>query len=187
MIASTLKLLRAQSETRGDVDVGAMAVFGAARFGVAVRNVTAPEVGDGAAAVVLAEGRWAEKNGLEPLARVTGYATAAMAPGRLFEAPERAIGKLLERTQTSLADYDLLEINEAFSAQILANGRALGWNWERVNVHGGAIALGHPLGATGARIVVTLLNALRQLGFRRGLAGLCHGGGGAVAMSFEVV
>jgi acetyl-CoA C-acetyltransferase len=147
----------------------------------------APGLTDGAAAVVLAEAGWSERNGLEPLAKITGYATAAMAPGRVFEAPELAIRKLLERSATRLEDYDLLEINEAFAAQILANGRALGWEWERVNVNGGGIALGHPIGATGARIVVTLLHALRQRGLKRGLAGLCHGGGGAVAMSFEVV
>jgi acetyl-CoA C-acetyltransferase len=94
---------------------------------------------------------------------------------------------LMERTGTDLDDYDLLEINEAFAAQIVANGRVLGWDWARVNVNGGAIALGHPLGATGARLVVTLLNAMRARGAKRGLAGLCHGGGGAVAMSFEAI
>lgn len=146
----------------------------------------APGLTDGAAAVVLAERRWAERRGHRPLARVTGYATAALAPGRVFEAPEVAIRRLLERTGTALSDYDLLEVNEAFAAQILANGRALGWDWARVNVNGGAIALGHPIGATGARIVVTLVHALRRRGLRRGLAALCHGGGGAVAMSFEV-
>jgi acetyl-CoA C-acetyltransferase len=147
----------------------------------------APGLTDGAAAVVLAEGRWAERKGVRPLARVTGYATASLAPGRLFEAPEVAIRRLLERTRTTLDDYELLEINEAFAAQVLANGKALGWDWERVNVNGGAIALGHPIGATGTRIAVTLLHALIQRGLKRGLAGLCHGGGGAVAMSFEVV
>jgi acetyl-CoA C-acetyltransferase len=147
----------------------------------------APGLTDGAAALVLAEGRWAEQHGLQPLARITGYATAALAPARIFEAPELAIRRLLDRTNSRLDDFDLLEVNEAFAAQILANGRALDWDWERVNVNGGAIALGHPIGATGARLVVTLLHALRQRGLRRGLAALCHGGGGAVAMSFEVV
>ncbi len=105
----------------------------------------------------------------------------------MFEAPELALKKLFDKTGTSLADWDLLEINEAFAAQIVANGKALGWDWERVNVNGGAIALGHPLGATGARLVVTLLHALQQRGLSRGIAGLCHGGGGAVAMAFELV
>jgi acetyl-CoA C-acetyltransferase len=124
---------------------------------------------------------------LNPLARVTGYATAALAPARVFEAPEFAIRRLLESTGTTIGDFDLIEVNEAFAAQILANGAALGWDWERVNVNGGAIALGHPIGATGARLVVTLLHALRERGRKRGLAALCHGGGGAVAMSFEMV
>jgi acetyl-CoA C-acetyltransferase len=147
----------------------------------------APGLTDGAAAVVLAEESWAEQRGLRPLARVTGYATAALAPKAVFEAPELAVRDLLRRTGRRIDDFDLIEVNEAFAAQILANGRELGWDWERVNVHGGAIALGHPIGATGARIVVTLLHALRQRGLRTGLAALCHGGGGAVAMSFEVI
>ena len=105
----------------------------------------------------------------------------------LFEAPELALNKLLKKTGTSLDDWDLLEINEAFAAQIVANGKDLGWDWDRVNVNGGAIALGHPLGATGARLVVTLLHALQARGKSRGIAGLCHGGGGAVAMAFELV
>src|SRR5207244_3053177 len=101
-------------------------------------------------------------------------------------APVLAIEKLLKKTGTTLADYDLIEVNEAFAAQIVANGKVLGWDWAKVNVNGGAIALGHPIGATGTRIVVTLLHALQQRGLKRGLAGLCHGGGGAVAMSFEL-
>jgi len=95
--------------------------------------------------------------------------------------------KLFEKTRTTVDDWDLLEINEAFAAQIVANGKDLKWDSERVNVNGGAIALGHPLGATGARLVVTLLHALQQRGKSRGIAGLCHGGGGAVAMAFELV
>ena len=147
----------------------------------------APGLTDGAAAVVLADETWAEQQGLTPLARVTGYATVALEPARIFEATELAIRRLLERTGTSLDDYDLIELNEAFAAQVLANGRALGLDWDRVNVNGGAIALGHPIGASGCRIVVTLVHALRQRGLKRGLAALCHGGGGAVAMSFEVI
>jgi acetyl-CoA C-acetyltransferase len=147
----------------------------------------APGLTDGAAAVLLASGDFVQQHGLTPLARLTGYASAALAPRRIFEAPELALRKLLERTRATLDAFDLLEINEAFAAQILANGRALGWDWSRVNVNGGAIALGHPIGATGTRLVVTLLHALRQRGLKRGIAGLCHGGGGAVAMSFELV
>jgi acetyl-CoA C-acetyltransferase len=118
---------------------------------------------------------------------VLGYASAATDPLWLFEAPELALRKLFNKTGTSVDDWDLLEINEAFAAQIVANGKALGWDWDRVNVNGGAIALGHPLGATGARLVVTLLHALQHTGKQRGIAGLCHGGGGAVAMAFELV
>jgi acetyl-CoA C-acetyltransferase len=145
----------------------------------------APGFTDGAAAVVVA-GR-ESLNGTRPLARVIGYASAATDPLWLFEAPELALKKLFQKTGTSLQDWDLLEINEAFAAQIVANGKAMSWDWDRVNVNGGAIALGHPLGATGARLVVTLLHALQQQGKSRGIAGLCHGGGGAVAMAFELV
>jgi acetyl-CoA C-acetyltransferase len=116
-----------------------------------------------------------------------GYASAGIEPRWLFDAPPLAIRRVLERTGLAMGDFDLLEVNEAFAAQVLANGRELGWDWDRVNVHGGAIALGHPLGATGARILVTLLYALRERGGRRGLAALCHGGGGAVALAVEMV
>jgi acetyl-CoA C-acetyltransferase len=145
----------------------------------------APGFTDGAAAVVVTSA--AHLNGSKPLARVVGYASAATDPLWLFEAPEMALSKLFQRTGTTLEDWDLLEINEAFAAQIVANGKAMNWDWNRVNVNGGAIALGHPLGATGARLVVTLLHALRERGKSRGIAGLCHGGGGAVAMAFELV
>ena len=145
----------------------------------------APGFTDGAAAVVVAGQE--SLNGSKPLARVLGYASAATDPLWLFEAPELALKKLFQRTNSSLDDWDLLEINEAFAAQIVANGKAMNWDWDKVNVNGGAIALGHPLGATGARLVVTLLHALQQRGKSRGIAGLCHGGGGAVAMAFELV
>ncbi|MBV8719466.1 MAG: acetyl-CoA C-acetyltransferase [Chloroflexi bacterium] len=145
----------------------------------------APGFTDGAAAVVVTSRQ--HLNGSTPLARVLGYASAATDPLWLFEAPEMALAKLFKRTGTRLEDWDLLEINEAFAAQVVANGKALNWDWDRVNVNGGAIALGHPLGATGARLVVTLLHALKERGKSRGIAGLCHGGGGAVAMAFELV
>jgi acetyl-CoA C-acetyltransferase len=146
----------------------------------------APGFTDGAAATILAGQATLDAEGLQPLARVIGYASAATDPLWLFEAPELALNKLFQKTGTTLADWDLLEINEAFAAQIVANGKALSWDWDRVNVNGGAIALGHPLGATGARLVVTLLHALQKRGKSRGIAGLCHGGGGAVAMAFEL-
>ena len=147
----------------------------------------APGFTDGGAATIVAGSDTIKAHGLQPMARVLGYASAAIDPLWLFEAPELALKKLFARTGTSLYDWDLLEINEAFAAQIVANGKAFDWDWDRVNVNGGAIALGHPLGATGARLVVTLLHALQQRGKSRGIAGLCHGGGGAVAMAFELV
>ncbi|MBI4505804.1 MAG: acetyl-CoA C-acyltransferase [Chloroflexi bacterium] len=147
----------------------------------------APGLSDGAAAVVVASAEAVERYGLQPLARVTGYASASLEPKMLFAAPPRAIQRLLDRTGLRLDDFDLLEINEAFAAQVLANGRELHWDWSRLNVNGGAIALGHPIGATGARLVVSLLHALRSRGGRRGLAALCLGGGGAIAASFELV
>ena len=143
----------------------------------------APGLSDGAAALVLTTEAFASERGIIPLARVTGYSSAALEPKRIFAAPALAIRQLLERTGLSLNDFDLLEINEAFAAQILANGKELGWDWSRVNINGGAVALGHPIGATGARILVTLLYALKP--GQRGLAALCLGGGGAVAMSIE--
>jgi acetyl-CoA C-acetyltransferase len=147
----------------------------------------APGLTDGAAALVVMSAQAAERQGVRPLARITGMAQAAVKPLELFTAPVFAIERLLARTGTQLDDYDLLEINEAFAAQVVANGRALGLDWDRLNVHGGAIALGHPIGASGARVLVTLLAALRQRGGRRGLASLCLGGGEAVALSVELV
>ncbi|MCA1553462.1 MAG: acetyl-CoA C-acyltransferase, partial [Chloroflexi bacterium] len=147
----------------------------------------APGITDGAAALVLASEDALDHTSLDPMARVAGYAQAAVEPKWIFDAPTHAIRKLLQRTGTTIDDYDLIEVNEAFAAQILANGHVLNWDWERVNVNGGAIALGHPLGATGARIVTTLLHALKDRGGKRGLACLCLGGGEAVAMSFEMV
>ncbi len=147
----------------------------------------APGFTDGGAATIVAGAEMVKAHGLQPMARVIGYASAATDPLWLFEAPEMALRKLFEKTGTELDDWDLLEINEAFAAQIVANGKAFDWDWDRVNVNGGAISLGHPLGATGARLVVTLLHALQQRGKSRGIAGLCHGGGGAVAMAFELV
>ena len=147
----------------------------------------APGFTDGGAATIVAGAATVKAHGLQPMARVIGYASAATDPLWLFEAPEMALRKLFEKTGTKLDDWDLLEINEAFAAQIVANGKAFDWDWDRVNVNGGAISLGHPLGATGARLVVTLLHALQQRGKSRGIAGLCHGGGGAVAMAFELV
>jgi acetyl-CoA C-acetyltransferase len=147
----------------------------------------APGITDGAAATVVASERAVERYGLTPLARIVGYAQAEVAPKWLFLAPIEGVRKLLEKTGMTIADFDLVEINEAFAAQTLADGRELGFDWSKVNVNGGAIALGHPIGASGARIVATLLHELRRRGGRYGLATLCLGGGGSVAAAFERV
>jgi len=154
-----------------------------------VTAANAPGLNDGAAALVLSSRAWAKGRGLAPMARIVGYAQAAVPPKEMFTAPALAIPLLLEKVGWTLEDVDLIELNEAFAAQALANGYALadqGWDWEKVNVHGGAIALGHPLGATGARILTTLLFAMRRRGAQRGLATLCLGGGEAVALAVEI-
>jgi len=147
----------------------------------------APGITDGAAALVVMGEDTASTLGLRPLARITGYDQAAVEPLRIFTAPIFAVQKLLQKTGYKLVDIDLIEINEAFAAQTVADGKALGVDWKRVNVHGGAIALGHPIGASGARVLVTLIHALRDRGLKTGLATLCLGGGEAVAMTIEVV
>ena len=144
---------------------------------------------DGGAAVVISSRAYAEKKGIKPMAKIIGYAQAAVEPKYLFAAPAQAIPKLLKRIGWTLADVDLIELNEAFAAQVLADGYALadqGWDWNKVNVNGGAIALGHPLGASGARVLTTLLYALKDRGLKRGIASLCLGGGEAVAMAVEM-
>jgi acetyl-CoA C-acetyltransferase len=135
---------------------------------------------------VVCGARAADELGVRPLARILGFAQAAVAPLELITAPVFAIRKLLERTGTRLDDYALVELNEAFASQAVANMRALELAEERVNAAGGAIALGHPIGASGARVLVTLIYALMRRGGGRGLAALCLGGGEAVAMAVEV-
>jgi acetyl-CoA C-acetyltransferase len=147
----------------------------------------APGITDGAAATVLASERAVERLGLTPLARIVGYAQAEVAPKWLFLAPVEGVRKLLDRIELPIEAFDLVEINEAFAAQTLADGRALGFDWAKTNVNGGAIALGHPIGASGARIVATLVHELRRRQGRYGLATLCLGGGGSVAMAVERV
>ncbi|MGD0575870.1 MAG: acetyl-CoA C-acetyltransferase [Anaerolineales bacterium] len=149
-----------------------------------------PGITDGAAALVISSATRAQAEGLRPLARITGYAQAAVKPLELFTAPIFAIRNLLKKEGRVLPDYHRVEINEAFASQALADGKALeaeGWDWSRVNVHGGAIALGHPIGASGARILVTLLYALQESHQKRGLASLCLGGGEAVALAIELL
>jgi acetyl-CoA C-acetyltransferase len=146
-----------------------------------------PGITDGAAALVLASEAAVASDGLKPIARITGYAQADVAPEWLFEAPIEGVRRLLTKLDLRLDEFDLIEINEAFAAQVLADGNALGFDWDRVNVNGGAIALGHPIGASGARVLTTLLYELQRRGGRRGLATLCLGGGGAVALAVEMV
>ena len=144
---------------------------------------------DGAAAVVVSSRAYAEAYGLKPLARVVAYGQAALEPKYLFAAPAKAMPKVLAKAGWTLADVDLIELNEAFAAQCLANGYELagqGWDWDKVNVNGGGIALGHPIGASGSRILATLIYALKDRGLKRGLASLCLGGGEAVAMAVEL-
>ncbi len=145
----------------------------------------APGLNDGASAIVVTSEAFAEANGLTILARISGYAAAGGPPKDLFFAPIRAVETLMSKTDRTIGDYDLIEANEAFAVQALADGRGLGWDWDRVNVHGGAVALGHPIGASGARILTTLLYGMQDRGATTGLATLCLGGGNAVALSVE--
>ncbi|MFN2382733.1 MAG: acetyl-CoA C-acetyltransferase [Gemmatimonadota bacterium] len=145
----------------------------------------APGLNDGASALVVMSAARAAAEGLTPLARIVASAAAGTEPKLLFYAPVFAVRKLMEKTGRTIDDYELIEANEAFAVQALADGQELGWDWDRVNVHGGAVALGHPIGASGARVLTTLIHALTDRGLTRGLATLCLGGGNAVAMEIE--
>jgi len=147
----------------------------------------ASSLNDGAAAVVVTSEEFARAHGLPVLARISAYATGATDPSELFFAPITAVRNLMAKEGRSIDDYDLIEANEAFASQALADGAGLGWDWDRVNVNGGAIALGHPLGASGTRVLTTLLYAMQDRGARTGLATLCLGGGDAVALGVERV
>jgi acetyl-CoA C-acetyltransferase len=172
---------------RADVSLEALAKLKPAfQEGGTVTAGNAPGLSDGASATVVVNADCAKAHDMTVLARITGYASAAITPRYVFAAPTRAVHRLLERTGMKLSDFDLIEVNEAFAAQTLANGKELDWDWSRVNVNGGAIALGHPIGSSGSRVLTTLIYELRRRGGGRGLATLCLGGGGAVAMSIEV-
>jgi acetyl-CoA C-acetyltransferase len=156
--------------------------------GIAEHVVTAgnaPGLNDGAAAVVVASLEYAEAHGLEVDAVISAYAVGATEPQDLFFAPITAVNNLMQKEGKSIGDYELIEVNEAFAVQAIADMRALGMDEDLVNVNGGAVALGHPIGASGTRILVTLLNALEHRGAGTGLATLCLGGGNAVALSVE--
>ncbi len=147
----------------------------------------APGLSDGGSALVVTSEAFAAAHGLPVMARITGYASGGMEPKDLFFAPILAVQNLMAKTGTTIGDYDLIEANEAFASQALADGDGLGWDFARVNVNGGAIALGHPIGSSGARVLATLLYALKARGKSTGLATLCLGGGNAVALSVELV
>ena len=147
----------------------------------------APGLNDGGAALVLMSGERVKQTGAKPLARVVAYATGGGEPKDLFFAPIDAVQRLMAKMSVAINHFDLIEANEAFAAQAVADGKGLGWDWDRVNVNGGAVALGHPIGASGARVLVTLVHALEQRQLKTGLATLCLGGGNAVALAVERV
>ena len=185
-------VVAADEGPRGDTTAESLSAlrpaFGAKGADPASLTVTAgnaSSINDGAAALVVTSEAVALAEGLPILGRITGYGSGAGAPQDLFFAPITAVRNLMARLGTTIADYDLIEANEAFAAQALADGAGLGWDAARVNVHGGAIALGHPIGASGARVLVTLLHALADRGARSGIATLCLGGGDAVALAVE--
>jgi acetyl-CoA C-acetyltransferase len=171
---------------RPDTSVDALAKLRPSfREGGTVTAGNASMLSDGAAVVVVASAKSAERLGTKPLARVVAYSTSGVHPKDIFVAPVSAVRQVLDKAKLSAKDIDLFEMNEAFAAQMLACGKELKLDEARINVNGGAIALGHPIGASGARVLVTLLYALEQRGAKRGLAALCLGGGNAVAMVVE--
>lgn len=152
-----------------------------------VTAANASTLNDGAAALVLMSKEKAEELGVKPIARILGYADAQQAPEWFTTAPAKAIPRALENAGIDASQVDFYEINEAFSVVSLVNNRQLNLDAAKVNVNGGAVSLGHPLGASGARIVVTLLNVLQQNGGKIGVAGICNGGGGASALVVEIL
>lgn len=146
----------------------------------------APGLNDGSSALVVVSEEYMKSKNLTPLARIVDYCAAGTEPIELFFAPIFAVQKLMKRMNVEINHWDLIEANEAFAVQALADGKGLGWDWDRVNVHGGAVALGHPIGASGARILTTLIYALKDRNLKTGMATLCLGGGNAVAMGIEL-
>jgi acetyl-CoA C-acetyltransferase len=171
---------------RGDTTADALAKLRPA-FGkgedATVTAGNASSLNDGGAALIVTSLAYAEAHGLPVLGRIAAYATGAVDPQELFFAPIIAVSNLMKKEGATIGDYDLIEANEAFASQALADGAGLKWDWDRVNVNGGAIALGHPIGASGARVLTTLLYAMQDRNAERGLATLCLGGGDAVALS----
>ncbi|MFN8823610.1 MAG: acetyl-CoA C-acetyltransferase [Planctomycetota bacterium] len=182
-------VVKADEGPRGDSTVEALAKLRPAfqTEGGTVTAGNASSINDGAAAVVVVDEDYAKAHGLKVLARITGYTTGGLAPEWVMMAPEVATKKLCALLKCSPADFDLVEMNEAFSVQMVALQRQLEVDPAKWNVHGGAVALGHPIGCSGTRVLVTLLHALQRHGKTRGVAGLCLGGGNAVVMSVERV
>ena len=150
-----------------------------------VTAANASTINDGAAAVVLMSKEKADALGIKPLAKIIGYADAEQAPEKFTTTPSKAMPKAIEKANLKISDIDYFEINEAFSVVALANSKILNLNPDKVNVNGGAVSLGHPLGCSGARIIVTLINVLKQNNAKYGAAGICNGGGGASALVIE--
>jgi len=174
---------------RGDTTADGLAKLRPAfkRDGGSVTAGNASSINDGAAALLVCDAEFAAAHGLEVRAEITAYGTGAVEPNEVMMAPVTAVSRLLERTGGSVADFDLYEVNEAFAAQALAVGRELGLDPEKTNIRGGGVSLGHPIGCSGARILVTLLHALEDTGGEQGLATLCLGGGDAVALTIRRV
>ncbi len=185
LVKRGVELFETDEAPRADASMEALAKLRPAfEEGGTVTAGNAPPLSDGAAALVLIGAD--RLDGGKAWARVVGYNQAGVEPRRIFWAPIDAIQGLLKKLAWKLEDVDLFELNEAFAAQVLADGREIGWDWNKVNVNGGAIALGHPVGASGARILITLMYELKRRGQKRGIASACLGGGEAVAVAIEM-
>jgi len=152
-----------------------------------VTAANASSINDGGAALIVTSSEWAEKNGKTPLAKIVGWSTFSQDPLHFTTAPQGAIKKLVDKVGWSISDVDFFEINEAFAVVSVYNNKALGLDGSNVNVRGGAVALGHPIGASGARILVSLLHILKDAGAKKGIASLCNGGGEATALAVEML
>jgi acetyl-CoA C-acetyltransferase len=183
------KIIDTDEGPRADTTVESMAKLKPAfkKDGGTITAGNASSINDGAAALVVMSRAAADKKGVKPIAKITAYAIGSVEPQMLFYAPVKAVQKILKQLNVDINYFDLIEVNEAFSSQVLADAKELGMDMKKVNVHGGAVALGHPIGASGARIVVTLLHALKDRGLKKGLAAICLGGGEATAMSVEMM